>query len=48
MRADDVGALLPGNRADLVAWPGDPLDTGLDPRGWSPVAVVTRGVAQPT
>lgn len=38
---EDVGALIPGRRADLVAWPGDPLHA--DPTGWAPVAVVAQG-----
>ncbi|WP_370326319.1 amidohydrolase [Euzebya sp.] len=43
VRADDrVGALAPGQRADIVAWPGDPLVE--DPSGWTPVAVISRGI----
>lgn len=38
---DNVGALVPGHRADLVAWPGDPVQH--DPTGWSPVLVLTGG-----
>ena len=37
-----VGPLLPGRRADFVAWPGDPL-TRPDPAKWTPLAVVSRG-----
>jgi imidazolonepropionase-like amidohydrolase len=33
--------LVPGHRADLVAWPGDPVQH--DPTGWSPVLVLTGG-----
>ncbi|MGI9016908.1 MAG: amidohydrolase [Euzebya sp.] len=39
---DEVGALTPGRRADFVAWPANPLTA--DPRGWSPVTVVTHGI----
>ena len=39
-----VGALLPGHRADLVAWPGDPV-TGDDPWDWSPTLVLAAGRA---
>lgn len=38
---DQAGALVPGHRADFVAWPGDPLTA--DPSGWAPVIVVARG-----
>ncbi|CAN5404137.1 amidohydrolase [soil metagenome] len=37
----EVGALTAGRRADVVAWPGDPLTE--DPRGWRPIAVMARG-----
>lgn len=40
--ADEVGPLAPGMRADLVAWPADPL-TAADPSRWTPIAVIARG-----
>jgi predicted amidohydrolase YtcJ len=40
-----VGALTPGRRADVVAWPGDPLaeDPLAGGAPWRPVAVLVRG-----
>ena len=43
VRAEDrAGRIAPGQQADLVVWPGDPLTA--EPTGWVPVATVARGV----
>ena len=41
-REDLVGALLPGRRADIVAWPGDPLTNDV-PWDWTPTVVLVAG-----
>lgn len=41
-REAEVGAIRPGQRADIVVWPGDPL-TDPEPAGWTPLAVMAAG-----